>query len=89
MSTPQPDDPPLTDGVCAAWVQLGELPANVQDLQTPEVWCVILAAASDALWSATGRRWRNTVGTETVTLDKPECACGDLAGYGWARYGYS
>lgn len=72
MTAPQPDDPPLTGGVCAAWAQAHELPADVQQLHTAETWCVILSVASDILWALTGRRWRNVTATETVTLDCPD-----------------
>ncbi len=91
MTAPQPFDPPITDHVCAAWAQPGELPQNVQDLHMEGTWCSILAFASDILWAASGRQWRNVQATETVTLD-PVCnPCGgsswlvpDRWGYGWA-----
>ena len=87
MTAPQPDDPPLTGAVCAAWAQMHELPNDVQQLHTNETWCSILALASDILWSASGRQWRNVSAIETVTLDQPEGAC--ATGYGYAyQYGY-
>lgn len=73
MTSPQPDDPPLTSAVCAAWAQMHELPNDVQQLHDEQVWCSILALASDILWSASGRRWRNVQASETVTLDPDGC----------------
>lgn len=87
MTAPQPDDPPLTGSVCASWAQMHELPADVQQYHTPEVWCSILALASDILWGATGRRWRNVEASETVTLDPPEDACSTQLGHAY-HYGY-
>ncbi|MGH3991057.1 MAG: hypothetical protein ACRDSN_01175, partial [Pseudonocardiaceae bacterium] len=75
MTGPQPANPPLTGGVCASWAQLSELPDDVESLHTADAWCAILAAASDVVWSASGRRWRNKVLTETVTLDEPVVSC--------------
>jgi hypothetical protein len=77
--------------VCDAWAQPKELPAEIQELHVLGTWCSILAFASDILWEATGRRWRNKSITETVTLDPvdPECApvlwpaSGYRFGYGW------
>lgn len=88
MSAPQPDNPPLDDGECRAWAQMHELSSEVQQLHTPETWCSILALASDILWAASGRRWRNVEATETVTLDGPECGClplpsGYVPNWGW------
>jgi hypothetical protein len=79
------------DGVCLAWAQVKELPVEVQELHTEGTWCSILGFTSDILWAASGRRWRNTSTTETVTLDPaaPECApvlwpaSGYRFGYGW------
>lgn len=87
MTAPQPDDPPLTGAVCAAWAQMHELPSDVQQLHTDETWCSILALASDILWSASGRRWRNVQASETVTLDPPDGACATRYGYAY-QYGY-
>lgn len=75
MTTPQPDDPPLTGSVCASWAQMHELPNDVQQLHTEETWCSILALATDILWAASGRQWRNVEATETVTLDPPDRVC--------------
>lgn len=86
MTAPQPDDPPLIGSVCASWAQMHELPADVQQYHTEDVWCSILALASDILWSATGRRWRNVEASETVTLDPPEGACAAWLG---RSYSYS
>jgi hypothetical protein len=44
-----------------------------QGLHTYDTWCAILGLASDILWAASGRRWRNKTGTETVTLDPASC----------------
>lgn len=91
MTTPQPgnlSDPVLTPA--QAWAQPSELPVDVQSLHTYDTWCVILALASDILWSASGRRWRNMRATETVTLDLPErdnCYPGSWTPNMW-RYGY-
>lgn len=87
MTAPQPDDPPLAGSVCASWAQMHELPAEVQQYHTPQVWCSILALASDILWGATGRRWRNVEASETVTLDPPEGACSTQLGHAY-HYGY-
>lgn len=87
MTAPQPDDPPLTGSVCASWAQMHELPNDVQQLHTEETWCSILALASDILWSASGRQWRNVEATETVTLDPPDDACSTRLGYAY-QYGY-
>lgn len=87
MTAPQPDDPPLIGSVCASWAQMHELPADVQQYHTPDVWCSILALASDILWGATGRRWRNVEASETVTLDPPEGACSTQLGHAY-HYGY-
>jgi hypothetical protein len=57
---------------------------DVQDLHTEGTWCAILALASDVLWAASGRRWRNVTATETVTLDPDWCRCW---GSGWVGYG--
>jgi hypothetical protein len=91
VTAPQPADPPLTDGVCDAWVQLAELPADVQELFVAGTWCSILGFASDILFAASGRRWRNRSMTETVTLDPPDVGCAPVLwpasdyrfGYGW------
>lgn len=91
MTAPQPSDPPLTDGVCDAWVQPAELPVDVQSLHTLGTWCAILGFTSDILFDASGRRWRNKTLTETVTLDPPEHGCVPSLwpasayrfGYGW------
>lgn len=91
MGAPQPADPPLVGGVCAAWAQPSELPAGVQDLHTEDTWCVILSLASDILWAASGRRWRNVQASETVTLDQPERGCGRDTpwwGRGWWLAGW-
>ena len=87
MTAPQPDDPPLTGSVCSAWAQIHELPNDVQQYHTEEAWCSILAFASDILWSASGRQWRNVSAIETVTLDPPVGACVTQYGYAYA-YGY-
>lgn len=89
MTSPQPDDPPLVDSVCAAWAQMHELPNDVQQLfdGSAETWCSILAFASDILWSASGRQWRNVEASETVTLDPPDGACATGLGYAY-NYGY-
>jgi hypothetical protein len=89
VTYPQPDDPPLTGAVCSAWAQMHELPADVQQLFNGDegVWCSILAFASDILWSASGRRWRNVEATETVTLDPPNDFYLPQMGYAF-RYGY-
>lgn len=87
MTAPQPDDPPLTGSVCASWAQMHELPNDVQQLHTDETWCSILALASDILWSASGRRWRNVEAAETVTLDPPDDSCSPQMGYAY-QYGY-
>lgn len=79
----------MTGHVCAAWAQPGELPVNAQDLHTEGPWCAILAMASDILWSASGRRWRNVQASETVTLDPETCGCVPLPGWpAGVRYGY-
>jgi hypothetical protein len=91
VTAPQPADPPLTDGVCDAWVQPKELPVEVQELHVLGTWCSILGFASDILFGASGRRWRNKSLTETVTLDPPDPDCGPVLwpaadyrfGYGW------
>jgi hypothetical protein len=72
--------------VCAAWCQQHELSADVQQLHTPDTWCVILSVASDILWALTGRRWRNMQATETVTLDHPDRSCPPAPA--WWGYGY-
>jgi hypothetical protein len=89
VTYPQPDDPPLTGSVCAAWAQMHELPAEVQQYfnGSADVWCSILAFASDILWAASGRRWRNVEASETVTLDPPADACATRFGYAY-QYGY-
>lgn len=87
MSSPNPANPPLTLAGCASWAQADELPSDVRDCQPDDTWCTILALASDVLWAASGRRWRNVQATETVTLDEPECVELPLAGYGWSGYG--
>lgn len=91
MTAPQPATPPLTDGVCDAWIQPAELPVDVQSLYTLGTWCSILGFTSDILWGASGRRWRNKTLTETVTLDPPDPECAPVLwpasayrfGYGW------
>lgn len=77
MTYPQPDDSPLVGAVCSAWAQMHELPADVQQLfnSSEEIWCSILAFASDILWGASGRQWRNAEASETVTLDPPPDVC--------------
>lgn len=91
MTAPQPGNPP--DPVLApaqAWAQPSELPVDVQPLHIYDTWRAVLALASDILWSATGRRWRNVRVTETVTLDLPDqdsCYPGSWAPSMW-RYGY-
>jgi len=87
MTAPQPDDPPLTGAVCAAWAQIHELPADVQQLHSEAMWCSILLLASSILWSASGRQWRNVEASETVTLDPPDDACATGLGYAY-QYGY-
>jgi hypothetical protein len=89
MTYPQLDDPPLTGSVCAAWAQMHELPADVQQYfnGSPEVWCSILAFASDILWAASGRQWRNVEASETVTLDPLDDACATQLGYAY-QHGY-
>lgn len=74
MTAPEPVDPPLQDGQCAAWAQYSELAPAVQGLLTEEQWCVVLARASDVLWAATGRRWRGRQFTETARLDADPCS---------------
>lgn len=68
-----PADSPLTDGECAAWAQPDALPADVRELHTDELWCSVLATASDVLWAATGRRWRNVSITETIEMAGDRC----------------
>lgn len=87
MTAPQPGNAPLTNHVCAAWAQAGELPVEAQNLHTEPTWCAILAFTSDILWGASGRRWRNVEATETVTLDPDHCGC-DPTGSWPGRYGY-
>lgn len=94
MTAPQPTSPPLTNHVCAAWAQPGELPVDSQGLLTEGLWCDVLASASDVLWAASGRRWRNVTATETVTLDPTDCGSesgpwptsGSATGYGLWGY---
>lgn len=76
MTSPQPAEPPFTGGVCASWAQPKELPVDVQGYHPEPTWCAILGLASDVLWGASGRRWRNVAATETVTLDGHRCGCG-------------
>jgi hypothetical protein len=93
MTAPQPGNPPDPDLAAAqAWAQPSELPVDTQSLHTYDTWCTILALASDILWSASGRRWRNVQASETVTLDIPDgCGCYPTSwtssvwryGYGW------
>ena len=88
MTAPQPGNPPDPDLTAAqAWAQPSELPVDAQPLHTYSTWCAILSLASDILWSATGRRWRNVQASETVTLDDQHygCALPDSRAY---RYGY-
>lgn len=91
MGAPELDNPPLDGGVCAAWAQVHELPADMQQLHNEGTWCVILALASDILWAASGRRWRNVEASETVTLDHPPTSCrAEIPwwGHGWATAGW-
>jgi hypothetical protein len=90
VTAPQPGNPPDPDLVpAAAWAQPSELPFESQGLHTYDTWCAILGMATDILWAATGRRWRNTTGTETVTLDPPDGGCGSwLWAEAAARWGY-
>lgn len=92
MTAPQPGNPPDPSLTPAdAWAQPSELPVDVQDLHTYATWSVILGFASDILFAASGRRWRNKSMTETVTLDLPDRECvpslwpgsGYRFGYGW------
>lgn len=92
MTAPQPGVPLDSAFVeCQAWAQPSELPPAVQELHTYDTWCAILGLASDILWAASGRKWRNVQTTETVTLDPPEGCTGswvwaqaaDRWGYGW------
>lgn len=53
---------------CSAWAAYEDLPTAVAELHTTEGWCSYLAMATDILWSATGRRWRGEVLTDTVSL---------------------
>ena len=90
MTAPQPGNAPDPDlPECQAWAQPSELPVDAQKLHTYGTWCVILGLASDILWSASGRRWRNVQASETVTLDPPE---GCVGSWEWAhaalRWGY-
>lgn len=73
MTEPQPLNTPTTG--CAAWAQPSQLPVDAQPLHAEATWCVILALASDVLWSASGRRWRNVIASETVTLDPVTRSC--------------
>lgn len=91
MAGPELDDPPLADGVCASWAQPHELPEDVQGLHDDGTWCVILSLASDILWAASGRQWRNVAASETVTLDHPDmCPRASLPWWapGWAQAGW-
>lgn len=92
MTAPQPGNTPDPGLVAAdAWAQPAELPVDVQDLHTYATWSAILGFASDILFAASGRRWRNKTLTETVTLDPPDPDCvpslwpgsGYRFGYGW------
>jgi hypothetical protein len=92
MGDATPADPPLTGDVCGAWAQVDALADDVRELHGDALWCSILATASDVLWSATGRRWRNVSISETVQVYGLPCVPwgGYLAtsavGYG---YGYN
>lgn len=84
MTAPQPSGPPLTGSVCESWAQASELSQDAQELHSQGMWCSILSLASDILWAASGRRWRNVQATETVTLDPPEQSC-QPTGQGYAQ----
>ena len=90
MTAPQPGNIPDPDlDPCPAWAQPAELPVDSQSLHTYDTWCAILGLASDILWAASGRRWRNVTATETVTLDPVDGACGSsLWAQEMARWGY-
>lgn len=90
MTGPQPGNTPDPGLVAAdAWAQPSELPADVQDLHTYATWCAVLGFASDILFAASGRRWRNKTLTETVTLDAPAQECVPSLWPGSAyRFGY-
>lgn len=62
-----------------SWAQPDELGATVRDLLPHDTWCAILAIATDVLWAATGRRWRNISLTETVSFDPLGCCNLSLA----------
>lgn len=83
MTSPQPADPPVDDdGACLAWAQPSELGPEVRALLDDDEWCSILSVVSDVLWGVTGRRWRNTSLTETVTLD-PDSWCPPARSWPW------
>ncbi|MGH3921879.1 MAG: hypothetical protein ACRDTT_03210 [Pseudonocardiaceae bacterium] len=81
MTAPQPDDPPLTGASCLSWAQAHELPSDSQSLHTLDTWCSILALATDILWAASDRRWRNVLASETATPESPPSACVTRHGY--------
>lgn len=91
MTAPQPGNAPDTTLVpypVTAWAQPAELPVNDQALLPYQLWGVVLEYASDLLWAASGRQWRNVQATETVTLDPPEGCCGSRVwGQAVARWG--
>lgn len=64
----EPDPGARTKVLCSAWATPADVPTDIREKVTDDVWERLLLQASEILWALSGRRWYGGGCEETATL---------------------